>query len=206
MPTRDDAWPQGTPCWIDCQVDDTTKAREFYAGLFGWEIYDSPEEAGGYLMAMKQGKPAAGIGPKPQGMPMPSAWTTYFAADSADDIAAKVADQGGQTLMPPFDVLDVGRMFVAADPTGAPFGVWQARAHTGAGVFNEDGAYCGTSCTPVATSRRRPSTPASSAGRSPRSVTARTSPTRRSPSPVAATPSAASATTRRCRATPQPTG
>ncbi len=142
MPTRDDAWPQGTPCWIDCQVDDTTKAREFYAGLFGWEIYDSPEEAGGYLMAMKHGKPAAGIGPKPQGMPMPSAWTTYFAADSADDIAAKVADQGGQTLMPPFDVLDVGRMFIAADPTGAPFGVWQARAHTGAGVFNEDGAYC----------------------------------------------------------------
>src|SRR6476619_7519102 len=67
MPTRDDAWPQGTPCWIDCQVDDTTKAREFYAGLFGWEIYDSPEEAGGYLMAMKHGKPAAGIGPKPQG-------------------------------------------------------------------------------------------------------------------------------------------
>ncbi|AWK76772.1 glyoxalase (plasmid) [Rhodococcus oxybenzonivorans] len=142
MPTRDDAWPQGTPCWVDCQVDDTAKAREFYSELFGWDIQDSPEEAGGYLMAMKSGKPAAGIGPKPEGMAVPSAWTTYFAADSADDIAGTVTEAGGQTFMPPFDVMDVGRMVVAADPTGAAFGVWEAKAHTGAGIFNEHGAYC----------------------------------------------------------------
>jgi predicted enzyme related to lactoylglutathione lyase len=141
MPTRDTAWPQGTPCWIDCQVDDTAAARRFYGELFGWEILDSPPEAGGYLMAMRNGRPAAGIGPKPENMPMPSAWTTYFAADSADDIAAKVSQAGGQVFMPPFDVMDVGRMFVAADPTGAPFGVWQARSHTGAGIYNEAGAY-----------------------------------------------------------------
>lgn len=142
MPTRDEAWPQGTPCWVDCQVDDTAKARAFYSALFGWEIMDSPDEAGGYLMAMKNGKPAAGIGPKPGGMPMPSAWTTYLAADSADDIAAKVTAAGGQMFMPPFDVMDVGRMFVAADSAGAAFGVWEAKAHNGAGVYNEDGAYC----------------------------------------------------------------
>jgi hypothetical protein len=142
MPTRDSSWPQGTPCWVDCQVDDTGKAREFYTNLFGWEIMESPPEAGGYLMAMVNGKPAAGIGPKPEGMPMPSAWTTYFAADSADDIAGKVGAAGGQVFMPPFDIMDVGRMFVAADPGGGVFGVWEAKAHKGAGVFNEHGAYC----------------------------------------------------------------
>lgn len=142
MPTRDEAWPQGTPSWVDCQVDDTAKAREFYTELFGWEVFDSPEDAGGYLMAMKSGQPAAGIGPKPDGMPMPSAWTTYFAADSADDIATKTTAAGGQVFMPPFDVLDVGRMFVAADLTGAVFGVWEAKTHKGAGIFNEDGTYC----------------------------------------------------------------
>ncbi|RJO79341.1 VOC family protein [Nocardia panacis] len=142
MPTRDTAWPQGTPCWVDCQVDDTGKAREFYANLFGWEIMDSPPEAGGYLMAMRNGKAVAGIGPKPEGMPMPSAWTTYLAAEKADDIAGKVSASGGQTFMPPFDVMDVGRMFVAADPTGGVFGVWEARAHTGVGVFNEHGTIC----------------------------------------------------------------
>ena len=141
MPTRDGAWPQGTPCWVDCQVDDTDAARRFYGELFGWEIEDSPADAGGYLMAIKSGRPAAGIGPKPQEMPMQSTWTTYLAADSADDVHAKVAAAGGQPFMAPFDVMDVGRMFVAADPTGAVFGVWEARAHTGAGVYNEPGAY-----------------------------------------------------------------
>ncbi|WP_406281464.1 VOC family protein [Nocardia sp. NBC_00881] len=142
MPTHDGSWPQGTPCWVDCQVDDTTRAREFYGELFGWEIEDSPPEAGGYLMAMRGGRPAAGIGPKPDGMPMPSVWTTYIAADSADAVAAKVTAASGSLMMPQFDVLDVGRMFVAADPTGAVFGVWEAKAHGGAGVYNEPGAYC----------------------------------------------------------------
>lgn len=142
MPTRDEAWPQGTPCWIDCQVDDPAAARDFYSSLFGWDIQDSPAEAGGYLMATIDGKAAAGIGPKPEGMPMPSAWTTYFAAERADEIAEKVGKAGGQVFMPPFDVLDVGRMFIGSDPTGGVFGVWEAKAHTGAGVYNQHGAYC----------------------------------------------------------------
>lgn len=142
MPARDTAWPEGTPCWVDCQVDDTAAAKAFYSALFDWEVLDSPPEAGGYLMAMRDGKPAAGIGPKPAGMPMPSVWTTYIAADNADKVAERVAEAGGQAIMPPFDVLDVGRMFMAADPTGAVFGVWEAKAHNGAGIYNEPGAYC----------------------------------------------------------------
>ncbi|MFE3544708.1 VOC family protein [Nocardia sp. NPDC059177] len=143
MPIRDEAWPQGTPCWIDCQVDDTTAARDFYSSLFGWQVQDGPAAAGGYLMATLDGRPAAGIGPKPEGMSeMPSTWTTYLAADSADEIAGRVGKAGGQVFMPPFDVLDVGRMFVAADPTGGVFGVWEAKAHRGAGVYNQPGAYC----------------------------------------------------------------
>ncbi|MFR9751276.1 VOC family protein [Nocardia sp. 004] len=142
MPTHDGSWPQGTPCWVDCQVDDPARAREFYGELFGWEIEDSPPGAGEYLMAMRAGRAAAGIGPKPEGMPMPSVWTTYFAADSADDIAKKIVAAGGSLITEPFDVLDMGRMFVGADPTGAVFGVWETKAHSGAGVYNEHGAYC----------------------------------------------------------------
>lgn len=142
MPFRDDVWPQGTPCWVDCQVDDPAAAGEFYGRLFGWQVMDSPPEAGGYLMGLRNGHRAAGIGPKPSGTAMPSAWTTYFAVDSADNVAARITAAGGQTLMPPFDVLDVGRMCMAVDPTGAAFGIWEAREHKGAGVFNEHGAYC----------------------------------------------------------------
>ena len=142
MPTRDTPWPAGIPCWVDCQVDDPQAARAFYSQLLGWDVQDSPPEAGGYLMALLDGKPAAGIGPKPGGQPMPSVWTTYIATDDVDATAAKVTAAGGQLLMPPFDVMTVGRMTVFTDPAGAAAGLWQAKDHSGAGVFNQPGAYC----------------------------------------------------------------
>ncbi|MFI9510405.1 VOC family protein [Nocardia sp. NPDC052566] len=142
MPIRTEAWPQGTPCWIDCQVDDPAKAGEFYAELFGWEIQDGGPESGGYLMAAKSGAAAAGIGPKPEPMAgSPSVWTTYFAVDDADASAEAVARAGGRLVVPAFDVMEFGRMFVAADPTGAVFAVWQARGHNGAAWYSEHGGY-----------------------------------------------------------------
>jgi predicted enzyme related to lactoylglutathione lyase len=84
----------------------------------------------------------AGIGPR-QGPPgMPPVWTTYLASDDLDDTVSKIKAAGGQTIMEPMDVMDVGRMAVAADPGGAFFGVWQARAHTGVGLANEPGTLC----------------------------------------------------------------
>ena len=38
------------------------------------------------------------------------------------------------------DVGPNGRMAIAADPQGNPFGLWQAGSTTGVGVFNEPGA------------------------------------------------------------------
>jgi predicted enzyme related to lactoylglutathione lyase len=38
------------------------------------------------------------------------------------------------------DVLELGRMAVFADPTGAVFGVWQPGTFAGAGLVNEPGA------------------------------------------------------------------
>ena len=139
MVTRDTPWPEGTPCWVDLSVDDIPKAIAFYQGLFGWDIQQGGPEVGGYAMALLDGKAAAGIGPKmmPQA---PSAWTTYLATTDADATAAKIKGAGGQLLMDPMDVMDVGRMAVATDITGAAFGIWQARSHSGAQVANVAGA------------------------------------------------------------------
>jgi uncharacterized protein len=142
MVARDTAWPGGTPCWVDLGVADIARATAFYAGLFGWDIQPGPPEAGGYTMCLLTGRPVAGIGPQ-QGPPgAPPAWTTYLAADDADETAAKITEAGGQLFMDPFDVMDVGRMAVAADPGGAVFGIWQARAHIGVGLANEPGTLC----------------------------------------------------------------
>ncbi|NKX54277.1 VOC family protein [Arthrobacter mobilis] len=140
MPVRNEPWPVGAPCWIDCQVDDVQAARSFYTALFGWDVQDGPQEAGGYLMALLGGSPVAGIGPKPPNAgPMPSVWTTYLATEDADAAAAAVTDAGGSLMMPPFDVLDAGRMTVAMDNGGAAFGLWQAKAHHGVGRYGEPG-------------------------------------------------------------------
>ncbi len=140
MVTRDTAWPAGTPCWIDIGVADLPKAKAFYGALFGWQITDGPPEAGGYSMCEIDGKQVAGIGPKMGPADMPTFWTTYIATDDADETAAKIKAAGGQLMAEPFDVMDVGRMFIAADPGGAIFGVWQARAHTGIRLANEPGS------------------------------------------------------------------
>ncbi|MGH3355401.1 MAG: VOC family protein, partial [Nocardioidaceae bacterium] len=55
-------------------------------------------------------------------------------------------DCGGQMFTEPMDVMEEGRMAVAADPTGAVFGVWQARNHHGAGAVNEPGALTWNEC------------------------------------------------------------
>jgi predicted enzyme related to lactoylglutathione lyase len=140
--TRDAPWPSGTPCWIDLGVKDIGAARAFYGSLFGWDIQPGPPEAGGYAMCLKDGRPVAGIGPGPGAADAPASWTTYIAADSADETAARIRAAGGQLLMEPMDVMDVGRMAMAADPAGAVFGLWQSRTHTGAGLVNEPDTLC----------------------------------------------------------------
>jgi uncharacterized protein len=142
MVTRDTAWPSGTPCWVDLGVDDVARAATFYSGLFGWDIQTGPPEGGGYAMCLANGLAVAGIGPQ-QGPPgTPAAWTTYLASDDADQTTGQVRAAGGQVLMEPMDIMDVGRMAVAADPGGAVFGIWQARAHIGFALANEPGTLC----------------------------------------------------------------
>jgi predicted enzyme related to lactoylglutathione lyase len=142
MATRDSAWPSGVPCWVDVGVDDLDLARAFYGELFGWEVPPGSPETGGYAICHKGGRPVAGLGPK-QGPPdVPPAWTTYISATDADAVAGKISAAGGKLLMEPGDVLDAGRMAIAADPGGAVFGIWQPRAHIGIGLANEPGALC----------------------------------------------------------------
>jgi uncharacterized protein len=88
-------------------------------------------------MCLVGGKPVAGIG-QSQG-DMPIFWTTYLATENADETAAKIKTAGGRVMMEPFDVMNVGRMFMAVDPGGAFFGVWQAKAHSGLQRANEPG-------------------------------------------------------------------
>jgi uncharacterized protein len=137
MTIRTTPWPAGVPCWADLSTPDVTAAKGFYSAVIGWEFQDTEDEYGGYAIATYGGHTAAGVGPAQPGAPV--AWTIYFASDDADKAAAAVAEAGGIIIVAPGDVGPLGRMFIAADPTGAAFGVWQAGTHIGAGITNEPG-------------------------------------------------------------------
>jgi uncharacterized protein len=141
MNTRDTPWPDGTPCWVDLGTGDIPKAISFYSSQFGWTVSRGGPEVGGYSMAQLDGRNAAGIGPIMGPAGTPSAWATYFASSDVEASAAKIKSAGGQLMMEPMDVMDAGRMLFAADTTGAIFGVWQARDHSGAQIANVPGAF-----------------------------------------------------------------
>lgn len=146
MTIRDEAWPPGTPCWVDLVVEDPAAAMSFYTELFGWEGHDAGPDAGGYTVCLLDGRPTAGIGPCPPGLGLTNVWTTYLATDDADRTAKQIKASGGSLMIEPFDVWDAGRMGVAVDPTGISFGLWQSKAHIGSAVVNEPGGLTWNEC------------------------------------------------------------
>lgn len=141
MPERDGYIP-GVPAWVDTSQADPEAAAEFYGGLFGWEVEDVlPAEAPGkYFIARIRGGDVGAVGSQQKGRPQQPSWNTYVWVESADEAASKVKDAGGSVIVEPFEVMDLGRMAMFADPEGAVFSVWQAKKHKGAGIVNEHGS------------------------------------------------------------------
>jgi hypothetical protein len=137
-----DSYEPGTPSWVDLGTSDIDGAAAFYSGLFGWECVSAgpAEETGGYRMFFYKERPVAGLGP--QMNPGPPYWTTYVSVADADETIVKVKAAGGTVFVEPMDVLDVGRMAVFADPTGAVISIWQPKAHIGAGIVSEPNSLC----------------------------------------------------------------
>jgi predicted enzyme related to lactoylglutathione lyase len=137
-----DGYDPGVPCWIDTWQPDADAPARFYAGLLGWETERTTPDGAEpqYVMCRLRGRDVAAIGSggAAQG---PPAWTTYIRVESVDATAANATAAGGAVVAAPFDSLDGGRVAILADPSGAPFGVWETGAHRGAQVINEPGAW-----------------------------------------------------------------
>jgi hypothetical protein len=129
----------GVPNWVDLATADLDGAIQFYTTLFGWTAEISGDDFGGYTTFQLNGLPVAGAGPL-FGEGQPTAWSTYFTADDADLVAARVEAATGKVLVAPFDVMDQGRMSAFLDPSGAPFSVWEAGMMRGAEVLDLPGA------------------------------------------------------------------
>lgn len=138
MPKRDAA-PAGAPCWIDLLTSAPDKVRRFYGELFGWTSEEAGPEYGGYINFFKDGLPVAGGVKNDDQSGAPDGWTIYLATDDIKATVDAAADNGGQVLMPPMDVMDLGRMAIITDPGGAVVGAWEPGRHKGFGIYGEPG-------------------------------------------------------------------
>jgi predicted enzyme related to lactoylglutathione lyase len=136
----------GSFCWIELSTTDQNAAKAFYSSLFGWAVNDIPMGPDGvYTMFKLQGGDvgaACTLRPEQRSQGVPPHWMIYVAVESADASATRAPQLGGKILAPAFDVMDVGRMAVLQDPTGATFSVWQAKRRGGVTVAGVDGTLC----------------------------------------------------------------
>jgi predicted enzyme related to lactoylglutathione lyase len=136
----------GTFCWVELGTSDGEGAKKFYTELLGWSFVDhpvGPEMI--YTMLQLDGKDAAALYQMTGEMTaqgIPPNWLSYVSVTNVDESSTKATELGGTLLKEPFDVMDVGRMAVVQDPTGAVFALWQANKHKGAGVANVPGSFC----------------------------------------------------------------
>ncbi|MEU9132127.1 VOC family protein [Kitasatospora sp. NPDC048540] len=131
---------QGTPCWVSLMTTDLAGATEFYGALLGWEFEPGPDRLGAYVRAVLNGAKVAGLGVTPPGTAYPVEWTTYFAVDSADQVAQRIRECGGTVAVGPLTADRAGRLAIASDLSGAVFGIWEAAGHLGWEVVGEAGA------------------------------------------------------------------
>src|SRR5438045_8612290 len=116
--------PQGDFIWYELMTTDAEGAKAFYDAVIGWDIGEGAAEFQGYRMINSNGGSAGGVLPLTDEMQQHGArptWLGYLYVDDVDATAAAVERSGGKTFMAPFDIPNIGRVAMVADPSGAPF-------------------------------------------------------------------------------------
>ena len=140
----------GSFSWAELATSDPKAAKAFYSGLFGWSIVDTPIGPGPedvYTRLQIGGKDVAALHklhPGQVAAGVPPNWVTYFTVTDVDATTKKVKSAGGNVLVEPFDVMDLGRMSCVQGPEGAVFYLWQAKKHIGQERVGENGVPCWT--------------------------------------------------------------
>lgn len=112
--------------WNELLTTDVEKAKAFFEATLGW-TYEEMDMPGGkaYYLALVNDEPVAGLMSMPAEVPAgtPPHWLSYVEVDDLDSSVQKVQRSGGSVLRAPFEIQDVGRIAVIADPTGAVLGL-----------------------------------------------------------------------------------
>ena len=119
------AGSRGDFIWYELMTPDPEGSKAFYDAVVGWDIGKAEPEFNGYRMiGRSDGKFAGGVLPLTQEMQQHGArptWLGYVSVKDVDSAVRSIEQAGGKALMPAFDIPNVGRIAMVADPQGAPF-------------------------------------------------------------------------------------
>jgi predicted enzyme related to lactoylglutathione lyase len=110
--------------WHEHRSADVERAKSFYTKLLGWGIEVWKPGEMDYGMIAAGGQMHGGFAAAQEGEP--AHWLGLVAADDVDAAAGRAQAAGGTVVAGPFDIPEVGRMAVPADPQGAVLGLFKS--------------------------------------------------------------------------------
>lgn len=112
--------------WFELMTDDIEGAKAFYGELLGWTFEMNTDAGMPYTLIRVDGvaQPVAGMFDKADAMAenaehIPPHWGNYITVDDVDSTVERVNSLGGNVIVPPKDIPNVGRFSVIQDPQGA---------------------------------------------------------------------------------------
>jgi len=114
----------GSVCWTELATTDAAAAETFYTALFAWKAKDSSIPGVAYTEFMIGERPVAGMRQMTEESGgAPPHWLIYFVVSDCGNAVMQAGELGGSVIKEPFDIPDVGRITVLADPQGAVFAI-----------------------------------------------------------------------------------
>lgn len=104
--------------WSELQTADLEPAQAFYTAVFGWE---GKADDTGYVTLSNNGRMQAGMLKMDPSEGIPPNWSVYFMSADLDAQMKHAQELGGQILVGPFPVGEMGRVAIIQDPVGAVF-------------------------------------------------------------------------------------
>ena len=110
--------------WHEQVSPDPKQAQDFYTQLFGWGAETFKPGEVDYTMISSGGQSHGGFGKALEGAPPPH-WLSHVRVENLDETIEKAKSAGGKLAAGPFEMGEVGRIGILADPQGAYISAYQ---------------------------------------------------------------------------------
>jgi predicted enzyme related to lactoylglutathione lyase len=122
--------------WHEQVSPDPERAQEFYTQLFGWSTEAFKPGDADYTMISSGGQSHGGFSKALEGAPPPH-WLSHVLVEKLEDTIERAKSAGGRLAAGPFEMGEVGRIAIIADPQDAFISAYQPAREVPApeGVF-----------------------------------------------------------------------